>query len=105
MYLTANLPRHITTLGGVLLLTDYITISQLLKCTVSPPHFLIRLQGPQICGLILFWKPIIPETLLYASICTYLKQQRVGYFQTLTIVVEKNPILGVALQPTSSIYG
>ena len=48
MYLAINLPSHITTLGRVLLLTDYYMISQLLKYTVSHHHLLLRLHGPQI---------------------------------------------------------
>ena len=59
MYLAVNLPRHIATLGGVLLLTDSHMISQILKCTGSPPHLLMRLHGPQIRSLLLFWKPLI----------------------------------------------
>ena len=54
MYLAVNLPSHIATLGSVLLLTASRTISQILKCTGSSPHLLMRLQGPQICSLLLF---------------------------------------------------
>ena len=60
MYLAVNLPCHIATLGGVILLTASLVISQLLKCTGSPPHLLMRLHGPQICSLLLFWKLLIP---------------------------------------------
>ena len=37
MYLAVNLPRHITTLGGVFLLTYSCMIIQILKCTGIPP--------------------------------------------------------------------
>ena len=60
MYLAVNLPHHIATLGGVLLLTNYHMIKQLLKYTGITPHLLMRLNGPQIRSLLLFWKPIIP---------------------------------------------
>ena len=60
MYLAVNLPRHIATLGGVLLLTASHTISHILKFTGSPPHLLVRLQGTQIRSILLFWKPLIP---------------------------------------------
>ena len=63
MYLAVNLPRHIATLVGVLLLTASRTISQLLKCMDSPPHLLMRLQVPQIRSLLLFWQPLIPVRL------------------------------------------
>ena len=55
MYLAVNLPHHIATFGGVLLLTDSHMISQLLKCAGSPPHLLMHLHGPKISSLILFW--------------------------------------------------
>ena len=54
MYLSANHPHHIANLGGLLLLTVYRTIRQILKFTGNPPHLLMRLQGPQICSLLLF---------------------------------------------------
>ena len=60
MYLVINLPHQITTLGGVLLLTESPMTSHILKCTVSPPCLLMRLHDPQICSLILFWQPLIP---------------------------------------------
>ena len=60
MYLAVNLPRHIATLGGVLLQTDSLMISQLLKCTGIPPHLLMHLRVTQIHSLLLFWKNIIP---------------------------------------------
>ena len=60
MYLAVNLPRHITTFGGVTLLTASRVIRQLLKYTGSPPHLLMRLQGPKICSILLFWRPLIP---------------------------------------------
>ena len=60
MYLAVNLPHHIATFGGVLLLTDSYMISQLLKYTGSPPHLLMRLHGPKICSLLLFWQPLVP---------------------------------------------
>ena len=60
MYLAVNIPRHIPTLGSVLLLNASHTISQLFKCTGSPPHLLMLLKGPQIRSLLLFWKPLIP---------------------------------------------
>ena len=60
MYLAVNLPHHITTFGGVLLLAASHIISQLLKCTGSSPHLLMRLHGPKIRSLLLFWKPLIP---------------------------------------------
>ena len=37
MYLAVNLPHHIATLGDVLLLTASHMVSQILKCTRSPP--------------------------------------------------------------------
>ena len=60
MYLVVNLPRHIATLGGVLLLTASRTIIHLLKFMGITPHLLIRLQFPQIRSLLLFWEPLIP---------------------------------------------
>ena len=60
MYLAVNLPHHIATFGGVLLLTASQIISQVLKCTGSPPHLLMRLYGPEICSLLLFWQPLVP---------------------------------------------
>ena len=83
MYLAINLPCHITTLGGVLLLTASCTIIQFLKYTGSPSHLLMRLQVPHIYIIILFWQPIIPKTSLSASMGPYLKHQRVGYAHTL----------------------
>ena len=60
MYLAINLPHHIATFGGVLLLTASHKISQLLKCTGNPPHLLMHLHGTNICSLLLFWQPLIP---------------------------------------------
>ena len=60
MYLTVNRPRHIATLVGVLLLTDSRTIRQISKFTGRPLRLLMRLQGPQIYIIILFWQPLIP---------------------------------------------
>ena len=60
MYLAVNPPHHTVPLGGVLLLTASRMISQILKFTGRPPHLLMRLHGSQICGLLLFWKPLIP---------------------------------------------
>ena len=60
MYLAVNLPRHIATLGGVLLLTAYRMIIQLLKYMGSPPNLLMRLRVPKIRSLLLFWNPLIP---------------------------------------------
>ena len=60
MYIAVNLPRHIPTLGGVLLITAYCTISQLLKCMGITPHLLMLLHVPHIRSLLLFWRPIIP---------------------------------------------
>ena len=60
MYLVVNLPHKITTLGGVILLTASHMLSQILKCTGSPPHLLMRFHGPHIRGLLLFWQPLIP---------------------------------------------
>ena len=60
MYLAVNLPHHIAAFGGVLLLTAYHMISQILKCTGSPPHLLMRLHVPEIRSLILFWQPLVP---------------------------------------------
>ena len=54
IYLIVNLPRHIATLGSVLLLTASRTITQIFKFTSSPPHLLMRLQGPQIRSFLLF---------------------------------------------------
>ena len=60
MYLAVNIPHHIATLGGVLLLTASHMISQLLRCTGNLPHLVMRLHGPQIRSLLLFWQPLIP---------------------------------------------
>ena len=60
MYLSVNLPHHIATFGGVLLLTASHMISQLLKCTGSPPQLLMRLHGTKIRSLLLFWQPLVP---------------------------------------------
>ena len=60
MYLAVNIPRHIATLGGVLLLNDYRMIIHILKCTASPPRLLMRAQVPQIRNLLLFWQPLFP---------------------------------------------
>ena len=60
MYLAVNLPHHIATFGGVLLLTASQMISQLLKRTGSPPQILMRLHGPEIRSLLLFWQPLVP---------------------------------------------
>ena len=60
MYLAVNLPRHIATLGGVLLLTASCMIIQILKYTRIPPHLLMRLHIPQIRSILLFWQPLIP---------------------------------------------
>ena len=60
MYLAVNLPNHIATFGGVLLLTAYHVISQLLKCIGSPPHLLRSLHGPKNSSLLLFWQPLVP---------------------------------------------
>ena len=60
MYPAVNLPHHIATFGGVLLLTASYIIIQFLKCTDSPPHLLMRLHGPKICSLLLFWQPLVP---------------------------------------------
>ena len=56
----------------------------------NSPHLLMRLHGPEICSLLLFWQPLIPLTSLSASIGPYLKQQRVGYAHILPIVVTDN---------------
>ena len=60
MYLAFNLTHHITTLSGVLILTASHMLSQLLKCTGSPPRLLMRLNVPHIHILLLFWQPLIP---------------------------------------------
>ena len=60
MYLVVNFPLQIATLGGILLLNAYHIIIQLLKCTGSPPHLLMRLHGPHIRSLLLFLQPLIP---------------------------------------------
>ena len=60
MYLAVNLPHHIATFGGVLPLTDSQMISQILKCMGSPPNLVMRLHGPEIRSLILFWQPLVP---------------------------------------------
>ena len=60
MYLAVNIPQHIATFGGVLLLTASHMISQLLKCTDIPPHLLRRFHGPKIRSPILFWQPLVP---------------------------------------------
>ena len=100
MYLAVNLPHHIATFGGVILLTASHMISQLLKCTGSPPHLMMRLHGPKIRSRLLFWQPLVHQTSLSASIGPYFKQQRVRYAQILPIFVTDNPILGVTLRVT-----
>ena len=60
MYLAINLPHHIATFGGVLLLTASNMISQLLKCTGSPPNLLMHLHYTKIRILPLFWQPLVP---------------------------------------------
>ena len=45
MYLAANLPRHIATLGGLLLLIASHMIRQILKCNGSPPPPPDALEG------------------------------------------------------------
>ena len=60
MYTAVNLPHHIATFGGVLLLTASYMISQFLKCTSSPPHLVMRLHGPKIRSLLLFCQPLVP---------------------------------------------
>ena len=60
MYLAVNLPHYIATFGGILLLTTSHMISQLLKRSGSSPNLLMRLHGPKIRSLILFWQPIVP---------------------------------------------
>ena len=97
MYLAINLPHHIATFGGVLLLTASHMIGQFLKCTGSPPLLVMRLHGPKNRSLLLFWQLIVHQTSLSASIGPYLKQQRGKYTQILPIVVTDNPILGVTL--------
>ena len=61
MYLAVNLPHHIATFGGVLVLTASYMISQLLKCTSIPPHLLRRFRGPKIHIPILFWQPLVTK--------------------------------------------
>ena len=46
MYLAVNLPRHIATLGGILLLTSSCTIIHLLKCKWKSPLPPYALAGP-----------------------------------------------------------
>ena len=60
MYLAVNLPHHIATFGGVLLLTASHMISQFLKCMGSPPHLLMRLHSPKIRILLIVWQPLVP---------------------------------------------
>ena len=60
MYLAVNIPRHISTIGGVILLTAPHMIIQLLKYMGITPHLLMRLQEPQIRSLLIFWQPHIP---------------------------------------------
>ena len=60
MYPAVNFPHHIATFGGVLLLTASYMISQLLKCTGSPPLLVMRFHGPKIRTLLLFWQPLVP---------------------------------------------
>ena len=60
MYLAVNLLHHIATFGVVLLLTASHMISQLLKCTGSSPHLLMRFHGPKNSSLLLFWQPLVP---------------------------------------------
>ena len=98
MYFATNTHHHITSPGGSLLLTASWMISQILKCTGIPPsRLLMGLHGPQICSLLLFWKPLIPSTSLSASIGPYLKQKWVGYDHNILIDVTENSRLGVAL--------
>ena len=100
MDLAVNLPHHIATFGGVLLLTASHMISQLLKCTGISPHLLMLLHGPKNRSLLLFWQPLVTLTSLSTSIGPYLKQQQVRYAHILPIVVTDNPILGVTLRVT-----
>ena len=79
MYLAVNLPHHIATFGGVLLLTASYMISQLLKCKGNSPHLMMHLHVTKIRSLLLLWLPLIPETSLSASRDPYLKQQQVRY--------------------------
>ena len=60
MYLAVNLPHHIATFGGVLLLNASHMISQLLKLTGNLPYLLMHLHGTKIHSLHLFWQPLIP---------------------------------------------
>ena len=60
MYLAVNIPHHISTFGGVLLLAASHMINQILKCTGSLPHLLMRLHVPKIRTLLLFWQTLIP---------------------------------------------
>ena len=46
MYLAVNLPCHIATLGGVLLLTASRIIIHVLKCMGITPHLLMCLHIP-----------------------------------------------------------
>ena len=97
MYFAVNTPHHIATLGGVIVLTASTTINQILKFMGSPTHLQMRLHGPYILSLLIFWQPLTPLTSLYASICPYLKHQQVGYAQIILILVTDNSSLGVML--------
>ena len=75
MYLAVNLPRHITTLGGMLLLTASRMFRQILKCMGSLP-------------------------LLNLNICfnMYLLEQKlVGHDHIILIVLTDNPRLGIVI--------
>ena len=105
MYLAVNISRHIAAFDNVLLLTDSCMIRKILKYTDIPLHLLMRLHGPQIRSLLLFWQPIISSTLLSASTGPYLKQQQVGYAQILPIFMTDNPNLVITFYPLSCFTG
>ena len=60
MYLSVNLQHQITTIGGLLLIIASHMTSHIVKYTVSLSHLLMRLHGPHIRSLLLFWQPVIP---------------------------------------------
>ena len=99
IYIIINIPRHITILGSVLILTAYCTLGQVFKYTISPPHLLMRLQGPQIRGLILFFTSSYFINLAIWFSRSLLEHQLVAYSQILLIVVMDNLSLGILSCP------
>ena len=61
MYLAVNLPHQITNIGDILLLTAYHMLRYILKFTGPSPRLMMRLHGPQIHILRLFWNLLPPK--------------------------------------------